>query len=180
MAAGIRPSRTRSVALILRDRGIQLASLVALIVIWAVFAAAIGTFGGNSIVPGPFDVAPRFATLVTSGDWVTPLTESLSRTFIGFLVAFIFGIAAGITSAKVPAFRVTTAPLLRVLLFFPTLVLIYLGVSMIGISGGGFTTIGVIAGLVVGPNVSIYMRDVMNDFDPELSGGATTTAYARR
>src|SRR5512138_66066 len=107
MAAGIRPSRTRSAALILRDRGIQLASLVALIVIWAVFAAAIGTFGGNSIVPGPFDVAPRFATLVTSGDWVTPLTESLSRTFVGFLVAFIFGIAAGITSAKVPVFRAT-------------------------------------------------------------------------
>lgn len=172
MAAGLVPSRSRSLALILRDRGIQAASLVALLFIWALFAALIGSFGGNSIVPGPMDVAPRFFTLMTSGDWFTPLTESLSRTLAGFLVAFVFGIGAGITSAKVSVFKTTTAPLLRVLLFFPTLVLIYLAVSMIGISGGGFTTIGVIAGLAVGPNVTIYMRDVMNDFDPELAAMA--------
>ena len=39
---------------------------------------AVGTFGGNSIIPGPFDVLPRFVTLMASGDWVNPLLESVS------------------------------------------------------------------------------------------------------
>ena len=108
------PTRSRNIGLILRDRGVQAASLVALVVIWAVFATLIGTFGGTSIVPGPFDVAPRFATLITSGEWVAPLLETLSRTGVGFAVAFVAGIVIGITTAKVPVFRMTTSPLLRV------------------------------------------------------------------
>ena len=172
MAAGMVPTRSRNIGLILRDRGVQAASLVALVVIWAVFATLIGTFGGTSIVPGPFDVAPRFATLITSGEWVAPLLETLSRTGVGFAVAFVAGIVIGITTAKVPVFRMTTSPLLRVLLFFPTLILIYIGTSMLGVSGGGYTTIALIAGLVVGPNVAIYMRDGMNDFDPDLTAMA--------
>lgn len=172
MAASISSSRARNLGLVLRDRAIQVGSLVALLVIWAAFAAAIGTFGGSNIVPGPFDVLPRFATLMASGDWVNPLVESVTRTGVGFLTAFIFGVAIGITSAKVPVFKITTSPLLRVLLFFPTLILIYMGTSMIGVANGGFMVIAVIAGLAVAPNVAIYMRDVMNDFDPELTAMA--------
>ena len=55
-------------------------------------------------------------------------------------------VTMAVPSSKVPVFKTITAPMLRVLLFFPTLVLIYLAVSMIGIGNGGFTTIGVIAG----------------------------------
>jgi len=158
-----------AIANLLRDRGVQLLSLLFLLTFWGLFSLAIGTFGGHSIVPGPIDVAPRFARLIATGEFLGPLAETLSRTAVGFLVAFVTGLTVGIASAKVPSFKMITGPSMNVLLFAPTLVLIYLGTSMIGI---GYTTIAVIAGLVVGPNVSIYMRDVMADFDPELASMA--------
>ncbi len=154
---------------VLRDRGVQVLSLVALIGAWAAFSSLIGSFGGNAIIPGPFEVAPRFAELITTGHFVTPLLETLSRTAVGFTVAFVAGMVIGITTAQVPMFRTITAPSMNVLLFAPTLVLIYLGTSMIGV---GYMTVAVIAGLVVAPNVSIYMRDVMADFDPDLAAMA--------
>jgi NitT/TauT family transport system permease protein len=157
---------------LLRDRGLQVLSLIALLIGWAAFSAIIGAFGGHSIVPGPIDVAPRFAELISTGEFVTALILSLSRTAIGFVVAFVAGLAVGMASAKLPTFKLITAPSMNVLLFAPTLVLIYLGTSMIGVSGGGYTTIAIIAGLVVAPNVSIYMRDVMGDFDTELASMA--------
>jgi len=158
-----------AVAALLRDRGVQVVSLVALIGLWAAFSSLIGTFGGNTIIPGPFQVAPRFAELIASGQFVTPLLETLSRTAVGFAVAFVGGIVIGITTAQVPTFKTITAPSMNVLLFAPTLVLIYLGTSMLGVS---YVTVAVIAGLVVAPNVSIYMRDVMGDFDPDLAAMA--------
>jgi len=156
----------------LRDRGVQLGSLVILLLLWQVFAKAIGAFGGHNIVPGPIETAPEFFSILESGGFWTPLIESVSRTAIGFVVAFVAGTAIGIATAQTPTFRAFTAPSMNVLLFAPTLVLIYLGTSMIGVSGGGYSTIAIIAGLVVAPNVSIYMRDVMKDFDPELAAMA--------
>jgi NitT/TauT family transport system permease protein len=153
----------------LRDRGVQIVSLIALLILWQVFAKAIGAFGGHNIVPGPIETAPEFFSILGSGGFTTPLIESLSRTAIGFVVAFVAGTAIGIASAQAPTFKILTAPSMNVLLFAPTLVLIYLGTSMIGV---GYTTIAIIAGLVVAPNVSIYMRDVMKDFDPELAAMA--------
>jgi NitT/TauT family transport system permease protein len=156
----------------LRDRGIQLLSLIALLLIWQVFATAIGAFGGHNIIPGPIETAPEFTDLLGRGAYVTPLFESLSRTAIGFLTAFTAGTAIGIATAQARSVRTLTAPSMSVLLFAPTLVLIYLGTSMIGVSGGGYTTIAIIAGLVVSPNVAIYMRDVMRDFDPDIASMA--------
>ena len=155
-----------------RDRGVQVLSLIALLILWQLFATAIGAFGGHNIVPGPIDTAPEFFSLLGSGAFVTPLFESVSRTLIGFIVAFLAGTAIGIASAQAPTFKILTGPSMNVLLFAPTLVLIYLGTSMIGVNNGGYTTIAIIAGLVVAPNVSIYMRDVMKDFDPELAAMA--------
>ena len=151
---------------IVKDRGLQGLSLVALLFLWGLFSYVIGSFGGRAVIPGPIEVAPRFALLITSGEFITPLLETLSRTALGFTVAFSMGMAIGIATSKLPTFRMITAPSMNVLLFAPTLVLIYLGTSMIGV---GYTTIAVIAGLVVAPNVSIYMRDVMSDFDPDLA-----------
>jgi len=156
---------------------VQVVSLIVLVFVWAAFASAIGTFGGTAIVPGPFDVAPRLATLIVSGEFVTPLLETLSRTIVGFSVAFLFGLTIGIATAQAPTFKLITAPSMNVLLFAPTLVLNYLGTSMIGV---GYATIAVIAGLVVAPNVSIFMRDVMADFDPDLSSMADSYRVSTR
>jgi NitT/TauT family transport system permease protein len=170
MAVAATPSRLETLLPPwLRDRAIQVASLIGLLVIWELFSLAIGAFGGHAIVPGPTQTAPEFFDLLGRGVYFTPLVESLSRTAIGFLTAFVAGTAIGIATAQAPTFKILTAPSMSVLLFAPTLVLIYLGTSMIGVGGGGFTTIAIIAGLVVSPNVAIYMRDVMRDFDPDIA-----------
>jgi NitT/TauT family transport system permease protein len=163
------PRISPGLSALLRDRGVQAASLVLLLLLWQLFALAIGTFGGHAIVPGPMETAPEFFSILGSGGFVTPLVETLSRTFIGFMVAFFAGAAIGIASAQAPTFKVMTGPSMNVLLFAPTLVLIYLGTSMIGV---GYATVAVIAGLVVAPNVAIYMRDVMKDFDPDIASMA--------
>lgn len=154
-----------------RDRLAQLGSLVALVIVWWVISGIVQVFrvvqqrSGGNLLPGPIDVAPAFAQLISSGQFIGPLSESLTRTAIGFLVGFLAGVAIGITTAKSPWFSISTAPLLNLVLFAPTLVIIYLGIVMLGVQ---ILTIAVITGLVVAPNVAIYMRDVMRDFDPEL------------
>ena len=163
------PRLSPAVSGLLRDRGIQLGSLVLLLLLWQAFATAIGTFGGHAIVPGPLDTAPEFFSILQSGGYWGPLLETVSRTLIGFLVAFVAGTAIGIASAQAPMFKAASGATMNVLLYAPTLVLIYLGTSMIGV---GYATVAIIAGLVVAPNVSIYMRDVMKDFDPDIASMA--------
>jgi NitT/TauT family transport system permease protein len=154
-----------------RDRVAQVASLVALVVVWGLISAAVEAFrvvqerSGGNLLPGPIDVAPAFVDLVASGKFAGPLWESLSRTVVGFLVGFLAGVAIGIATAKGRWFSISASPLLNLILFAPTLVIIYLMIVMLGV---GMLTIAVITGLVVGPNVAIYMRDVMRDFDNEL------------
>lgn len=164
--AGAAQARPPAIVLALRDRGVQLVSIIFILGVWAAASLMIGTFAGKAIVPGPIEVFPTFARLIGQGLFIGPLLETLSRTVLGFVVAFSLGTVIGITTAKVPTFKMITGPSMSVLLFAPTLVLIYLGTSMIGV---GYSTIAVIAGLVVAPNVSIYMRDVMADFDPDIA-----------
>ncbi len=154
---------------LLRDRGIQVASMVGLLAIWELFSFLVGEFAGTSIMPGPIDVAPRFFRLVASGEFIGPLLETLGRTGLGFLVAFVLGMAIGIASAKVIVVKAATGLTMNILLFAPTLVVIYLGTAMVGV---GNITVAAVAGLLVAPNVSIYMRDVLSDFDPDLTAMA--------
>ena len=136
----------------MRNRVAQVVSLIAVLVVWALLAITIG----DNVLPGPVAVAPELAEIVTTGRFLGPLVESLTRTAVGFTVGFLAGFALGLAMAKVPAFGVAATPLTNVVLFAPTLVVIYLGIA-------------IITCIAVAPNVAIYMRDVMRDFDPELS-----------
>jgi len=157
--------------LVNRDRIAQLGSLVALVVVWGLISVAVEAFrvvqqrSGGNLLPSPIDVAPALVDLVASGDFAGPLWESLTRTAVGFTVGFVAGVAIGIATAKARWFSLSASPLLNLILFAPTLVIIYLMIVMLGV---GILTIAVITTLVVGPNVAIYMRDVMRDFDTEL------------
>jgi NitT/TauT family transport system permease protein len=88
---------------------------------------------------------------------------------VGFSVGFAAGFTVGLAMAKVPWFATTSTPLTNVVLFAPTLVVIYLGIAIIGTN---LLSIAVITGIAVAPNVAIYMRDVMRDFDPDLTSMA--------
>jgi NitT/TauT family transport system permease protein len=145
----------------MRHQSAQLFSLLAVIVGWGIVSAVIGT----RVLPGPIQVGPALAHLLTSGEFLEPLVQSLGRTAVGFVVGFVVGVGIGIGAAKSPWFALTATPLLNVVLFAPTLVVIFLGVAILGTS---LVSIAVITAIAVAPNVAIYMRDVMRDFDPEL------------
>lgn len=145
----------------MRHLSAQAISLVAIVVVWAIVSAVVG----SRIFPGPGQVAPEFTGLIASGEFAGPLVQSLSRTALGFMVGFIAGVAIGIASAKAPWFKVSTSPLLSIALFAPTLVVIFLGIAILGTS---LLSIALITGVTVAPNVAIFMRDVMSDFDPDL------------
>jgi NitT/TauT family transport system permease protein len=149
----------------MRNRVAQVVSLVAVLVVWALLAIAIG----DNVLPGPIEVAPELGEIVASGRFLGPLVESLTRTAVGFTVGFLVGFAIGLAMAKVPWFSVASTPLTNVVLFAPTLVVIYLGIAIVGTN---LLSIAIITCLAVAPNVAIYMRDVMGDFDPDLSSMA--------
>jgi NitT/TauT family transport system permease protein len=143
-----------------RDLSLQALSIAALVAVWAAISLEVG-----NVVPGPTTVLPRFTELIGSGLFLGPLLESLWRTIVGFLCGFVLGVGIGIVAGKARWFAITASPLLNVVLFAPTLVVIFLGIAMLGTQ---ISTIAVITSLVVAPNVAIYMRDAMRDFDHEI------------
>lgn len=143
------------------DRGLQLLSLLLVLAAWTATAVSVG--GG--IFPGPADVLAPLGRIVPSGEFLGPLWETVSRTVTGFSLAFVSGVTAGIAIAKVRWVAATTPLLLDALLFAPTLIVIFLGVVMLGTHLGA---IALIIALVVGPNIAIYVRDVMRDLDTEI------------
>jgi NitT/TauT family transport system permease protein len=145
----------------MRDLGAQSLSIAAFVAVWGLASILIGP----KILPRPIDVAPPLGDLLSTGSFLGPLYESLSRTTIGFVVGFISGLAIGIAVAKAEWFRISASPLLNILLFAPTLVIIFLSIAILGT---GPISIAVITGVTVAPNVAIYTRDVLRDFDPEL------------
>ncbi len=149
----------------MRQRFVQVGSVLVLVATWAVASIAIGP----KILPGPGEVFPRFADLVTTAKFVGPLVESMSRTVVGFGVGFVGGVAYGIAAAKLPWLARAGSIPFNILLFAPTLVIIFLLLVMFG---PALPTIALIAGLVVGPNVAVFMRDVMGDIDQEILGMA--------
>ena len=156
----------------MQDRLAQILSIVAVIVVWWLLSMAIGA----AILPGPLETGPRLIELIASGDFVEPLLESLLRTLVGFAAGFLSGIVLGIVVAKVRWFDIAFTPLLDIILFAPTLVVIFLGIAVIGTQ---LLAIAVITTIAVAPNVAIYMRDVMRDFDPEIAAMADSYRAGR-
>lgn len=156
-----------------RDRLVQASSIIVFLVVWAFVARQIVSTTGDQVLPGPAQVWPEIVKLTAgfsftdpfAARFAEPLLQSLVRTAVGFATGFVFGVAIGIASAKLRWFAVTLTPLINAILFASTLVIIYLGIVILGNS---LFTIAVIGGLVVAPNVAIYMRDVMHDLDREL------------
>lgn len=145
----------------MKERFVQLLSIAALIGLWALVAR----FVSPGVLPTPSEILNHLTRLVATGDFVGPLIESLFRTTIGFVVGFIGGVAYGIAVAKSRWLRRSTSVLFNFLLFAPTLVIIFLSLVMMG---PGTLTVALIVGAVVGPNVAVYMRDVMGDIDLDL------------
>lgn len=146
----------------LKERGLQVLSLAALVLAWHVLSIVLDT----SALPPPAEVAVRFWELVSGGRAHGPLGSTLLSTALGFVLGFLAGIAYGVIVYLAPRVGEVMSGLFNVVLFAPTLILIFLGLVMLGHDNR--LTVILIAGFVVFPNVAVYIRDALRDVDPEI------------
>lgn len=145
-----------------QDATRRAASIGFVLVAWLVASRFVGT----NILPGPPEVVADLGELVMSGRFVAPLTATLSRTIVGFLAALVVGIAYGVVAARVPWFRRAAAPAITLLLFFPTLGIVLIGLIVIGT--GTMLAAVVITMVGVFPTIGVYVRDSLLDLDEDI------------
>jgi NitT/TauT family transport system permease protein len=75
-----------------RRRAIWLLSIVSILLLWAVIAA----FFPPTFLPGPLVVARRLGELAARGDFWMHLRATILRVAIGFGIAFVVSVGAGI------------------------------------------------------------------------------------
>jgi NitT/TauT family transport system permease protein len=138
------------------------ASVALIIGVWAVASQA----AGHGVLPGPWHVAKAVESMIGDGSFAGPLGGSLLRTLGGFAGAMILGIGYGIAAARSRVFDELTSSVFNVLLFAPTLVIVFVGLLALGFSSAWVVIL--ITTVAVFPNVGVYMRDVMRHVDIDL------------
>lgn len=149
----------------IKERGVQLLSLILLVLAWGAASLMVGTH----ILPPPTDVFPVAWEMVVSGAFAEPLFTSLYRLLLGFILVLSLGIAVGIASAQLVRFGIAAAPILTIIMSIPSLVIIFVAMIMLGQTD---LTIILIAGLIVFPFVAVPIRDAMKDIDQDILGMA--------
>ena len=113
------------------------ASLLALLLIWT---AATSIFGwiDPSVLPSPFEVVSRFATLLVepfSGSTLAGhVLGSLERWSLGVLGAILLGVPIGVLFGWVPIFRAVLNPLFEVLRYIPPFAWVPIAILWFGAS----------------------------------------------
>lgn len=150
-----------------KERALQASSLVALVAVWQLLSRTLDI----SALPPPTQVAVVLYDLVADGSAFGPLASTLRRTALGFLLGFSAGVLYGILVYVSPRFQEVSRGLFNVVMFTPTLVIIFLGLIMLGRYD---RTVVLLVGFVISTNVGTYMRDALRDFDQDLVAMATS------
>ena len=145
----------------MREKGLQLLSLLAALGVWQLIALWVGT----NIVPGPVKVLPVVWELIKTGDFSEPLTVSLRRVSAGFGVAFLFGMIYGIATSRSQTVRTLVTPLATVVMSTTSLVIIF--IAMLAIGQTEFTMTLIVALIVFG-FIGTPIRDALSGIDEEL------------
>jgi NitT/TauT family transport system permease protein len=146
----------------MRSRLVQVASIAIVIGVWELVTLVAGT----DVLPGPWKVFGVVKSMLGDGSFAAPLFGSLGRTIGGFAGAMVLGIAYGIAAARSRRFEETTSSVFNVLLFAPTLVIVFGGLLALGFSSSWVVIL--ITSIAVFPNAGVYMRDVMRHVDDDL------------
>lgn len=163
------PSRFQKAASFLHDRRYQVIGLVAVLLVWQIAALFIDL--GDSF-PGPLRVLPELWDLVASGSAWGPLFSTLGRTAAGFAIAFVLAILYGVLCYTFPAFRDYTSGLFNVVMFSPSLIVIFVGLIALGQT---FTAVVFVVAFCIFTDVGVYMRDAFANFGEEIR--SMTKAY---
>lgn len=145
----------------IKERGLQLASLILLVLAWG----GVSLIVGERIVPPPTDVFPVAWEMVASGFFAEHLLASLNRLLLGFILALLLGTAIGIASAQLIRLGIAAAAMITIIMTMPSLVIIFVAMIMLGQND---FTIVLIAGLIVFPFVSVPIRDAMKEIDRDI------------
>lgn len=146
----------------LKERSLQIASLVVAVVVWAVVAAWVDL---STAIPPPTEVFVELKDLVLSGDAWGPLAATLGRTTMGFVLGFALGVAYGVLVHAFPAVGDYSRGVFNLAMFAPTLIIIFLGLTMLGLNN---MTVVLIVGFAISTDVGVYIRDAFRSFDTEI------------
>ena len=151
----------------IKERGLQLLSLILLLLAWEVVALIVGLH----ILPPPTAVLPAAWGMVVSGVFAEPLFTSLYRLLLGFLLAMSLGISFGIATAQLLRLGIAATAMFTIIMSTPSLVIIFVAMIMLGQTD---LTIILIAGLIVFPFVAVPVRDAMKEIYRDILGMAAS------
>lgn len=140
---------------------IKLASLAALIALWALAAS----FSTPRLVPGPLPVFLAVLDELRHGDLLLHFAATLTRVAAAFSLAMALGVALGYAMGRSRTIDKAGDPLLILLLNLPALVVIILAYVWIGL-----TEVAAIAAVALNklPNVVVTVREGARALDPAL------------
>jgi ABC-type nitrate/sulfonate/bicarbonate transport system permease component len=113
------------------------ASLLALLLLW-IAATSVFHWIEPRVLPSPFEVIARFATLLVDpfagSTLFGHIAGSLQRWFLGVLVAVVLGVPIGVMFAWVPAFRAIMNPVFEILRYIPPFAWVPIAILWFGAS----------------------------------------------
>lgn len=151
------------------EHGLQILSILLALAAWEVTARNSGL--GDTYPPAS-RVAPVLFEFITSGEAFGPLFSTLLRTAFGFALGFAVGVLYGILTYVFPKFGEYSRGIFTIMLFTPTLIVIFLGLIMLGRTN---LSVVLITAFAISTEVGVYMRDAFGSFDREI--GSMSRSY---
>lgn len=125
-----------------------------------------GSILSRGVLPGPFSITKAMGDLLSGFAFAPALFATLFRTGAGFIVALMLGVAFGVLSVRYEIVHQMFAPLVGLLMFFPTLGIVL--VALIVLGTGTLSAAVTITAFAVFPTVGVYVRDALLDLDPGI------------
>ena len=104
--------------------------LIFIFVLWLIISISRGE--GNLIFPTPFDTFKTLIDLLAKPYIWNGIAWTLYRTFIGFIISFVFAMILGLLAGNIPQISTFLKPLVSVLKAVPTATLVFLFLVMSG------------------------------------------------
>lgn len=151
----------RSIALKAADMLYPFITVGAVLIIWAVAAAAIDV---PVILPGLGDTLASLGDMLTSGDFYAAVGMTLLRTFIGFFLSLALALVCAVAGAFFKPVRRLLSPFVLISRAVPTMSVILL--CLLWVSNKILPV--VVSVIIVFPVLYTNISGAINDIDPRL------------
>jgi NitT/TauT family transport system permease protein len=141
--------------------GIQLLSLLSLLLVWTLTAA----FAPTELLPPPWQVFERIYDEISKGELVYHCMATLGRVIAAFTLAMVIGIMIGLVMGLQKAIGRFFDPWLLLMLNLPALVIIILSYLWVGLN-----EVAAILAVTINkiPNVAVTLREGAKALDRDL------------